>query len=108
MMFYGGEDPKNRAAPNSPPYARIHGLGPAFFTKFLYFTSSTSLILDNVLARKVHELSGLPYLVRSGGQSYVWTPYRYAVYLHWMSQTADTLNCAPDELELSLFRMRRA
>ncbi len=74
MMFYGGEDPKNRAAPNSPPYARIHGLGPAFFTKFLYFTSSTSLILDNVLARKVHELSGLPYLVRSGGQSYVWTP----------------------------------
>ena len=58
-MFYGGEDPKTRARPNATPWTRIAGLGPAFFTKFLYFTTPGALILDNVLARKVHELSGI-------------------------------------------------
>jgi len=60
-MFYGGEDPKTRARPNATPWTRIAGLGPAFFTKFLYFTTPGALILDNVLARKVHELSGIPF-----------------------------------------------
>lgn len=105
--FYGGEDPKRRAKPNSAPWTRIIGFGPAFFTKFLYFTSPAALILDNVLARKVTELSAMPYLVRRGGQSYDWSPYRYAVHLHWMSQAASTIGFTPEELELALFSLDR-
>jgi hypothetical protein len=72
--------------------------------KFPYSTPG-ALILDNVLARKVHRLSGMPYLVRLRGQSYEWSPYRYAVYLHWMRLTAHALDSTPDELELALFTM---
>ena len=104
-MLYGGDDRKHRASPNDPRWARIHRFGPAFFTKFLYFTTPGALILDNVLARKVRRLSGMPYLVRPRGQSYEWSPYRYAVYLHWMRQSAATLSSTPEELELALFTM---
>jgi hypothetical protein len=103
-MFFGGYDPKRRAAPNTPPWTRIDEFGPAFFSKFLYFTTSGALILDNVLANKVTALSEIPYLVRADGRSYAWSPYRYAVYLHWMRQTAKRLACTPDELELTLFQ----
>jgi hypothetical protein len=82
---------------------RIRRFGPAFFTKFLYFTTPGALILDNVLARRVHALAGMAYLVRRGGNSYAWSPYRYAVYLHWMRQTEARLGCEPDELETTLF-----
>ncbi|TXI54392.1 hypothetical protein [Mycolicibacterium mageritense] len=102
-MFYGGYDYKTRTAPNTAPWTRIDGLGPAFFTKFLYFTTPGALILDRVLARKVHSLSGMPYLVDSKGNSLPWSPYRYSVYLHWMRQTADRIVCAADELEVTLF-----
>jgi hypothetical protein len=85
------------------PWARIDNFGPAFFTKLLYFTTPGALILDNVLAKKVNALSAMPYLVQTNGQSYAWSPYRYAVYLHWMRQTAAQLECSPDELELTLF-----
>jgi 8-oxoguanine DNA glycosylase-like protein len=102
--LYGGYDYQDRAAPGQPPWSRLHGFGPAFFTKFLYFSIPGALILDNRLANAVHKLSKLPNLVTGDGRSLTWTPYRYAVYLHWMTQTARSVRVAPDLLELTLFQ----
>jgi len=102
--LYGGYDYQDRAAPGQPPWCRLHGFSPAFFTKFLYFSTPGALILDNRLANAVHKLSQLPHLVTGYGQSLTWTPYRYSVYLHWMTQTARTVGVAPDLLELTLFQ----
>ena len=52
----------------------------------------------------VHRLSQLPNLVTGDGRSLTWTPYRYSVYLQWMTQTARTVGVAPDLLELTLFQ----
>jgi hypothetical protein len=104
-QFYGGHDAKNRAVANAASWSRIDNFGPAFFTKFLYFTTPGALILDNVLARKVHDLAGVPHLVASRGRSVAWSPYRYAVYLKWMEFTARALSAEPDELELTLFTL---
>ena len=101
--LYGGHDPKDRAEANAADWSRIDNFGPAFFTKFLYFTTPGALILDNVLARRVHDLAHVPHLVVDRGRSVAWSPYRYAVYLNWMQQTAGTLRIEPDELELTLF-----
>jgi hypothetical protein len=102
--FYGGYEPRRRARPFAEPEHRIHQLGPAFFTKLLYFTTDGALILDNVIANAVHRFSRLPYLVTASGESRAWSPYRYAVYLHWMNQTAERLGVPPDLLELAMFR----
>jgi hypothetical protein len=96
-----------RAAPGDQEWARLRGYGPAFFTKLLYFAVPGALILDNRLANAVHDLSKLPNLVTSDGRSCSWTPYRYAVYLHWMLQTADEVGVEPDLLELTLFQPPR-
>lgn len=74
--------------------------------KFLYFTTPGALILDNVLARRVCDLAGIPHLVAGRGRSMAWSPYRYAVYLKWMHQTARALDAEPDELELTLFTLK--
>jgi hypothetical protein len=50
------------------------------------------------------QLSGLCRLVTEDGRSLPWTPYRYAVYLHWMQQTASAAEAAPELLELTLFQ----
>ena len=102
--LYGGYDYRERAAPGQEPWSRLRGFGPAFFTKFLYFSTPGALILDNRLANAVYRLSQLPNLVTEDGRSLTWTPYRYAVYLHWMTQTARTAGVAPDLLELTLFQ----
>lgn len=102
--LYGGYDYQDRALPGQPPWSRLHGFGPAFFSKFLYFSTPGALILDNRLANAVHRLSQLPNLVTVDGRSLTWTPYRYAVYLHWMTQTARTVGVARDLLELTLFQ----
>jgi hypothetical protein len=102
--LYGGYDYQDRTAPGQPPWSRLHGFGPAFFTKFLYFSTPGALILDNRLAYAVHRLSQLPNLVTEEGRSLTWTPYRYSVYVHWMTQTARTVGVAPDLLELTLFQ----
>ena len=102
--LYGGYDYQERAAPGHEPWSRLHGFGPAFFTKFLYFSTPGALILDNRLANAVHRLSHLPNLVTGNGQSQAWTPYRYSVYLHWMTQTARTVGVKPEVLELTLFQ----
>jgi hypothetical protein len=106
-QLYGGylsNESDRRAAPGAPEWARLRGYGPAFITKSLYFTVPGALILDNRLANAVHDLSGMPNLVTAGGRSWPWTPYRYAVYLHWMRQTADAVDVEPDLLELTLFQ----
>lgn len=107
-QLYGGDGP-TRAKPGAPPWSRIDRLGPAFFTKCLYFAVPGALILDSVLATRVAELSGMPHLLQHG-RPIVWTPYRYAVYLHWMTQTAAAVSAhtaplaiSPDLLELTLF-----
>ena len=105
-QFYGGHDPMQRASANTAGWSRIDNFGPSFFTKFLYFTTPGALILDNVLARRVRDLAGIPHLVVGRGRSVAWSPYRYAVYLKWMHQTAHALDAAPDELELTLFTLR--
>ena len=102
--LYGGYDYQDRAAPGQEPWSRLHGFGPAFFTKFLYFSTRGALILDNRLANAVHRLSQLPNLVTGNGLSLAWTPYRYSVYLHWMTQTARTVGVEPELLELTLFQ----
>lgn len=80
----------------------IAGLGPAFFTKFLYFVGGAvpdvpgprPLILDRRIARvlrayatRLGEEAGLgeaaklaAWLWSDGG----WTPHRYDMYLRWM------------------------
>ncbi|MEU8610707.1 hypothetical protein AB0C29_22230 [Actinoplanes sp. NPDC048791] len=102
-ILYGGYDPKKRAQAGVAAWGRLGGYGPAFFTKFLYFTTPGALILDHRLATAVHRLTKMPYLVTSRGRSRAWSPYRYAVYLHWMHQTAHRLAVEPDLLELTLF-----
>jgi hypothetical protein len=74
-----------------------------FFTKFLYFAVPGALILDNRVANGVRDLSALPYLVTADRRSVAWTPYRYAVYLHWLCQTAQMIGVRPDVLEYTLF-----
>lgn len=104
--LWGGYDPKRRAHAQQAPWVRLHKYGPAFFTKFFYFTTTGALILDNVLARAVKDLTQMPYLIQPNGQSYAWTPYRYAVYLHWMNTTAKSLGVVPELLELTLFNRK--
>jgi hypothetical protein len=86
--------------------------GPAFFTKLLYFAHSESapgsaLILDNLTATAVGEISGLLHFVNKRGKSVRWTAYRYGVYLAWMNWMAAEQDVAPDFLEYSLFVAQR-
>jgi hypothetical protein len=104
-QFYGGNE-RRRARPGQVPWSRLRGFGPAFFTKFLYFSTPGALILDNRLATAVHDLSQMPFLVTGNNRSIVWTPFRYAVYLHWMRQTAEVVDVDPQLLELTLFNLR--
>lgn len=111
-QLYGGYVPDEgpaRAAPGRGEYARLQWYGPAFFTKLLYFFHDRALILDNALAHRVHALGGPDGLVKRG-RSLAWSPYRYAVYLNWMEQTASQLarkaggkSITPEVLELALF-----
>jgi hypothetical protein len=103
----GGNGDQDRAEPGQEPWSRLRGYGPAFFTKFLYFSTPGALILDNRLANAAYRLSQLPHLVTGNGRSLAWTPYRYSVYLHWMTQTAQVVGTEPELLELTLFPTAR-
>lgn len=86
--------------------------GPAFFTKLLYIADTPSaagsaLILDNLTATAVADISGLPHLVNKRGGSGRWTKYRYGVYLAWMNLVAAELGVSPDLLEYALFEEER-
>ena len=56
------------------------------------------------LANAVCRLSGLPHRVTGNGLCLAWTPYRYPVCLHWMTQTARAAGVEPELLELTLFQ----
>lgn len=88
---------------------RVPYWGPAFFTKLLYFADPErrALILDNRMARIVHQLSDMEHLVNKGRASERWTAWRYGVYLAWMRQTAERLQVQPDFLEYALFSTGR-
>ncbi|MEU1868478.1 hypothetical protein [Streptomyces gardneri] len=107
----------------------VRGLGPAFFTKLLYFlglamdapAAPRALILDQRVARVVRthatrvgletgltSASGVAAWTWSDGG---WTPHRYGVYLRWINAAAEQLvssgigwpESSPDLLELALF-----
>ncbi|AXL93030.1 hypothetical protein C4J65_35780 [Streptomyces sp. CB09001] len=108
---------------------QVPGLGPAFFTKFLYFTAIAvppdrgprPLILDRVLARRLRQIAAA--VGRESGHdvdgsvaAWVWsdsnwTPHRYGVYLFFMHAATGQLatgdswpsGAAPDLLECALF-----
>jgi len=61
------------------------------------------LILDNVTARVVADISRMPHLVDARQRSERWTAYRYGVYLAWMSLVAAHLGVPRDFLEYALF-----
>ncbi len=81
--------------------------GPPFFTKLIYFAGEQvgGLILDRVLAQAVFDITAMPHLLDAAGNQIDWIPYRYAVYLYWMQQTAARLPGSPraDTLERALF-----
>lgn len=100
----------------------IRGLGPAFFTKFLYFAGKAievegpkPLILDAVLARAVREqqvlhLDGAPYAKRDAATTWPtwgWSPYRYGLYLDVMERVASAVGVDTDVAELALFKSRQ-
>ncbi|MBB5936086.1 8-oxoguanine DNA glycosylase OGG fold protein [Streptomyces zagrosensis] len=107
----------------------VKGLGPAFFTKALYFLSlamdppptPSPLILDQRVARvlRAHATrvgldlgwewaAGVAAWIWSDGG---WSPHRYGVYVEWMTAATDQLASAgigwpeagQDLLELALF-----
>ncbi|MFE5844239.1 hypothetical protein ACFQ7N_21700 [Streptomyces niveus] len=108
---------------------QVPGLGPAFFTKFLYFIGIAvppargprPLILDRVLSRRLRQLAAA--VGRASGHdvdgsiaAWVWSdqnwsPHRYRVYLSFMHAAADQLaaddgwpsDAGPDLLECALF-----
>lgn len=110
-------------------YAAVRGLGPAFFTKLLYFldlamdtpAARRALILDQRVARVVRTHAtrvGLEMGLTSASDVAAWTwsdggwtPHRYGIYLHWITAAAGQLassgigwpGSSPDLLELALF-----
>ena len=94
---------------------QIRGLGPAFFTKLLYFASEgvdggQCLILDARVAGSLSRAgwSSLPWSTRSGF-SYNWYAATYATYCQllgqWAADETDRLGARvwPDEIERALF-----
>ncbi|WP_430781667.1 hypothetical protein [Actinoplanes sp. G11-F43] len=111
-QLYGGQDFDHRTSSGTPGWSRIAGFGPAFFTKFLYFAVPGALILDARLAYRVAHLTGNDYGYLHKGRPAAWTPYRYAVYLHWMRQAAADVSVhtevTPELLEVTLFDLSLA
>lgn len=111
-QLYGGRDHEHRTRPGTEPWSRVDAYGPAFFTKFLYFTVPGALILDARLAGRVARLTGNSYGYLTRGQPVAWTPYRYAIYLHWMRQAAADVSrhtafpmVSSEQIELTLFKL---
>jgi len=88
---------------------RIHGNGPAFASKFLYFAHGTRtlprcVILDRIVAGRLRDLGVWP---KAGDHG--WFPSTYAGYCDLMSRwAADASNrvgngVAADEVEYALF-----
>ncbi|WP_411070083.1 hypothetical protein [Streptomyces sp. cmx-4-25] len=111
---------------------KVPHLGPAFFTKFLYFAGlalppaqgPAPLILDRVLAERLHHLAvavGRETGLDPDGASVTWvwkrwnwSPHRYRIYLSFMEAAARQLaetdswpsHARPDLLERALFGIK--
>lgn len=107
----------------------VRGLGPAFFTKLLYFldlamdtpAAPRALILDQRIARvmRTHAtrvgldigLTSASAVAAWAWSNGGWTPHRFGVYLHWITAAAGQLVSSgigwpesnPDLLELAVF-----
>ncbi|GHA77290.1 hypothetical protein ACIQRS_05230 [Streptomyces termitum] len=107
----------------------VKGLGPAFFTKFLFFldlavhpsAAPRALILDQRVARvlrahatRTGQEAGLPSAAGTAAWTWSdsnWTPHRYEIYLRWITAASNQLaasapdwaDAGPDVLELALF-----
>jgi hypothetical protein len=82
---------------------RIYGLGPAFGTKFLYFTQPAdrrprALILDSQIGAWLRSHAGWPIDVVP------WSSATYSRYLDQMHTWATSLDVGPEALELCMFR----
>lgn len=83
--------------------SRLRRLGPAFGTKYLYFSQPDgqrprALIHDAQMAEWLRLHAGI-----SLGAD-LWSPARYREYLETMHAWADELECEPDDLEMCIFR----
>jgi hypothetical protein len=81
---------------------RIPGIGPAYFTKLLYFFSAGTnhYIMDQHTARSVNLLSGLNIVIFNGkAVSNINTPENYQTYCEFVDQIANLLNVAGDDVE---------
>ncbi|MET9012628.1 hypothetical protein ABZX74_17145 [Streptomyces olivaceoviridis] len=111
-------------------HQRIPGLGPSFFTKFLYFAGAAlpavrgprPLVLDRVLSLRMRSLAAA--VGRETGHDpdgsvaawvwadWNWSPHRYEVYLSFMHAATRQLtstgtwppDAGPDLLECALFK----
>ncbi|MFI6024955.1 8-oxoguanine DNA glycosylase OGG fold protein [Amycolatopsis magusensis] len=84
----------------------IPWLGPAFFTKFLYFAGGGApehpcLILDSVVAMALRDHAGWKSLPTGN-----WSAQTYQRYCDLLARWARRHGRAPDELERALFRGR--
>lgn len=84
---------------------RIKFLGPAFFTKVLYFAGHEQpagqwrpLILDSVVARAIRSTNHDEEWHRSG-----WTTPDYTRYLTFVHDQAQRVGVLPDQIEAALF-----
>ncbi len=88
--------------------SRLHGLGPAFFTKLLYFAGFRRgtvgvqpLIVDARVARALR-VAGGPAL-----RTWGWSSEEWLTYLAWASEKAAERNVSADAIELRLFECGR-
>jgi hypothetical protein len=82
---------------------RIFNVGPAFGTKYLFFSQPAALrpmalIHDKNVGDWLHGHAGFP------PWSTAWRPKRYAAYVGQMHRWAASLDCVPDQVELCMFR----
>lgn len=94
----------------------VKGLGPAFFTKVLYFAGASRrrtgcpppLILDALVARALSWLLGTFHLYVDLGTA-GWSAYGqgYVRYVESMTRWAEALGCASDDLEYYLWAAAR-
>lgn len=105
----GGVAELSRQGDLAGAYAAIHKkvkrLGPAFFTKFLYFTgdrssgSSRALILDSRVTAAAFALTGRSF--------YDEKPAVYDAFCGMANDCAHRVGCAPEEVEEVEFRLYR-
>jgi hypothetical protein len=90
----------------APAEARLPWLGPAFFTKVLYFAGYRRgvggvqpLILDRVVASRLPAEAGV---TRRNG----WSSDEWLAYLRWAAEQAQTRGVEPEAVELAVFQGR--